>query len=227
MAFTFIASAQGAAEAAGTTLDTTTSLNVQAGDVLVCWVKHEGAPSSTFSVADSTSGNDFQFDAGDKTDHSNNDLSTSFGYVLSASADASFTGRFTTLSRAFRTIQVWQFRPDVGETVTKDASNDAQGSGTSINSGNISTTGDDVIVLGGYGEYTANNSSAHQIGGTNATAVLQSQSVGANFTASWYRILSATMSNGAATCTNASADWTGGIIALKSEVAVRFRPMWI
>lgn len=224
MALTFIASAQGASEASGTTLDCNTggssgALNVQAGDLLVCWVKHEGTPT-TIAVADTGSGNSFTFDAEDKEDHSNNDLSTSFGYVLEATADASFTGRLTLgAARTFRTIQVWQFRPDTGEVFTKDQSNSAQGSSGSINSGNITTTGDDVAVLGGYGEHVGNNSSAHQIGGVNATAVMQSQTAGANFTASWYRILSATMTNGAATCTNTDADWTGAIIAFKSESA--------
>lgn len=223
MAFTFIASAQGASESSGTTLDCNTggssgALNVAAGDSLVVWVKHEGA-STTIAVADTGGGNSFTFDAADKQNHSNGDLSATFGYLLSASADASFVGRLTLgAARAFRTIQVWQFRPDAGETVTKDQSNDAQGSSGSISSGNITTTGTDVIVVGGYGEYTANNSSAHQIGGVNATAVMQSQTALANFTASWYRILSATMT-GAATCTNSSADWIGAVIALKSEAA--------
>lgn len=219
MAFTFVANSQGGSQNGGAsaTEDCTTSLNVQAGDVLVAWIKHEGAPT-TIAVADTGGGNSFTFDAGDKVNHSNGDLSGTFGYLLSASADASFTGRLTLgATRAFRTIQIWQFRPDAGETVTKDQSNDAQGSSGTINSGNITTTGSDVIVLGGYGEYVANNSSSHQIGGVNATGVLQASAISVNFSASWYRILSSTMTNGAATCSNSSADWVGAIIAIKSE----------
>ena len=221
MAFTFIASQQGTSSSSGATLDASTgALNVAAGDLLVCWVKHEGS-STTLAVADSASGNSFTFDAGDKTDHSNGDLHTSFGYVLSASADATFVGRLTLgAARTFRVIQVWQFRPDSGETVTKDASNDAQGSSLAVSSGNITTTGDDEVVVGGYGEYVGADSETHQIGGVAATAVLQASTVaGECFSASWYRILSATMTNGAATCAVLSSDWNGSIIAFKSATA--------
>ena len=215
MAFTFIASAVGGDDDAGTTSDTTTSFNVAAGDVLVAWVKSEGAPT-TVAVADTGGTNALTFDAGDVENHSNGDLSTAWGYRLIAQANATATFRLTTQSRPFRTLIMWQFRPDAAETITKDASNVSQGSGTTMSSGNISTTGDDEIVLGGYGEYVGNNSANHQINGVAATGVVQASGIIPNFTASWYRILAATFTNGQATCTNNSSDWICGIIAIKS-----------
>ena len=217
--FTFIDNQQGSSNGATTVDCSDGAMNVAAGDVLVVWVKHEGAPT-TIAVADTGGGNSFTFDAGDKVDHSNNDLSGQFGYVLSAAADATFVGRVTLgAARTFITIQVWQFRPDAGETVSKDGSNTGQGNGTSMASGAINTAGDDVIMLGGYSEYVANNSSAHQLNGVNATGVLQASAMGSNFTASWYRILAATTTGATATCSNSSSDWICNIIAIKSAAA--------
>src|SRR5262245_35366012 len=124
MAFTFIAAAMGANDTTSVlTLDTTSTLNVAAGDLLVTWIKHEGA-STTIASAEAGGGNSHTFDAGDKVDHSNGDLSSAFGYKISATANAAYTGRATLgATRPFFSIIVFQFRPDASETVTKDTSN--------------------------------------------------------------------------------------------------------
>ncbi len=219
MAFTFIAWASNASDStSATTIDTTTALNVAAGDLLITWAKHEGAPT-TVAIADSVSGNSHTLDAGDKVNHTNGDLSATFGYVLSATADASFTGRATFgAARPFRSIIVAQFRPDSGETVTKDTSATGQGNGTAVQSGTYTTSGTDVVAMGGYGEYVAATSSSHQINGVAADAVRKTDVThGNNFTAAWYRILSSTFTNGRSTCTaGSSGDWIGNGIAFKS-----------
>lgn len=220
--FTFIAWASNASDSTtSTTIDTTTALNVAAGDTLATWVKHEGT-STTITIADSVAGNSHTVDAGDKVDHSNGDLSATFGYVLSAAADASFTGRATFgVAKPFRSIIVAQFRPDAGETVSKDTSATGQGNGTAVQSGTYTTSGTDEVTMGGYGEYVAATSSSHQINGVAADAVRKTDVTHANnFTAAWYRIISATFAAGRSTCTaGASGDWIGCGIAFTSVPA--------
>ncbi len=234
MAFTFIAWASNASDGtSATTIDTATALNVAAGDLLATWVKHEGAPT-TIAVADTGGGNSHTFDAGDKVNHSNTDLSATFGYVLSATADASFTGRATFgAAKPFRSIIVAQFRPDAGETVSKDTSATGQGNGTAVQSGTYTTSGTDEVTMGGYGEYVAATSSNHQINGVAADGVRKTDVThGNNFTAAWYRILNATFAAGRSTCTaGSSGDWIGCGIAFKSVAGgggggnnVRFTP---
>ena len=171
MSFTFIAAVSGGNDAAGTTLDTSSSLNVAAGDTLAAWCGHEGA-NGTFAVAKTTGGNDFTFDAEDEENHSNGDLNGSWGYLLSAAADATFTGRFTSSSREFRRIIILQFRPDSGDTVSKDGSAAGQGTSTAANSGNFTTAGTDGMACGGYKEYTSATTSSELINGGAATPVV-------------------------------------------------------
>ncbi len=219
---TFIAWASSADESGGavSTLDTTTTLNIALADVLVDWCKHEGT-TTTFATAKTTGGNSGQFDADDKVTHSNSDLEAQFGFVLSAAADATHTRRMTLgAARTFPSLITAQFRPDAGEVITKDTSNTGQGNSAAPTSGNITTTGLDYLVMGGYGEYIGNRSSAHQINGVAATAVRDTDVThGLNFTAAWYRLPGATFAGGHANCTNASADWICNIIAIKSEPA--------
>lgn len=217
MAHTLIATAVGA-NGSGTPVGSVdaSSLNVQAGDLLVAWAKHEGA-ATTLAVADTGGGNGFTFDAGDYQSHANGDLHGSWGYVLSATADASFTARLTLgASRPFVSLIVYQFRPESGESFSKEASNKGTGTSTTPASGAISPSFSDGVVLGGYGEYVANNSSSHQINGVAADAVIQTSSSAGNFTAAWYRILSSGFAGGTASCTNTSAAWICNVIAFES-----------
>jgi len=219
MAWSLIASAENDADAAGTTLDTLSSLNVAAGDLLVAWCKYEGA-NGTFAVAkDSGSpANTFTFDAGDEVNNGNGDLNASFGYVLSAAADATATFRFTTESRSFRGVIIYQFRPDAGETVTKDASNVGSGFGIgTVASGTIDTSGTDEVVFGGYAQYTGQTLSNREI---NNVAADGFEDNGSTDHSVWYRILSATFSGGTAEVTqDVTQAWICNVIAFKSEAA--------
>jgi hypothetical protein len=222
VAFTFIASAGGTNDASGTTLDCSGSLNVADGDVLVAWCKYEGAGAATMAVAKSTGSpaNTFTFNATDRKDHSNNDLSGGFGYLLSAAADATATFRLTLgAARVYRRLIVMQFRPDAGETVTRDTGNSAQGSATTVASGAITTTGTDEIVCGGYGEYLAATTTSELV---NAGAAIEpAASPQGSYTSCWYRILTATFVAGQATASFVGGgEWVCAAIALKSEAAV-------
>ena len=215
MSFTFIAAVSGGNDAAGTTLDTSSSLNVAAGDTLAAWCGHEGA-NGTFAVAKTTGGNDFTFDAEDEENHSNGDLNGSWGYLLSAAADATFTGRFTSSSREFRRIIILQFRPDSGDTVSKDGSAAGQGTSTAANSGNFTTAGTDGMACGGYKEYTSATTSSELINGGAATEPTGSP---VNFTSAWYAAYSSGFTGAASATVGANAAWICGGIAFKSEAA--------
>lgn len=219
MAFQFITSVGNSNGDSGTTLDMGASLNLAAGDVLVIWVKWEGA-ATTVSVAKSTGSpaNTFTFDAGDMTNHSNNDLHGILGYLLAASADASATMRVTwALTRPHRRGIIMQFRPDSLETVTKDASNIGSGTSAAPQSGVITTTGTDEIAVGGYGEYSASTTSSELINGAAATEPTASPQ---NISSAWYSILTATFTGGRASATIVgNEDWICNVIALKSVAA--------
>lgn len=217
MAFTFIACVGGNDDASGTTLDCSATLNVAAGDLLIAHCEHDGT-TTTFAVAkDSGSpANAFTFDAVNQIEASFNDLEIAQGYVLSAAADATATFRLTVgAARTFRRVLVLQFRPSAGDTVTKDGDgNKAQGNSTAPNSGNFSTTGTDEVVVGGYGDYSAQNTSSEQI---NSVAAIEPTGSPQSFTSVWYRILTATFTGGAASATLGGAgDWLCGGIAFKA-----------
>ena len=150
MALTFIASASGTSNSAGTTLDCSTTLNVAAGDLLVvttCW---EDAASTT-TVAESAGGNSFTMNT------AGNDASNYIrsGYVLSAAANSTSTFRMTSDSVAFRRIIVMQFRPDASETVSLDAGPNAANvtTGSTQTTATITTTGTDEVVIANLKTY--------------------------------------------------------------------------
>lgn len=222
MAFSFIALVSGSADASGTGHDATASLNVQAGDLLVAWCKYEGGGSTSIAVAKNSGSpaNTFTFDGGDFITAA---TCSSFGYLLAAEADASATFRMTLgTSKTFRVLMVLQFRPDAGTTVTKDGSSGATATSTAPNSGNFTTTGNDGVVVGAYGESSAEVTSAEQINGVGATEPSGSPIPGGQ-TSVWYRILSAPFSGGASSATLGFAQlWTCGGIAFKQEVTRRW-----
>lgn len=215
MSFTFIASAEAEVDTAGTTLAASSSLNVATGDLLVAWCKHEST-NGTFAVSDGGS-NTFTFDAGDEINHSNADLDGSFGYRLSGVANATATFTLTTASKPYRRILVWQFRPDSGDTVARVAGATGQGTSTTPTSGTISPSGTDLVVLGGYGEYSVGAVTGEVINGVAADAV---QDVGISRTCSWYRLLTSGFSSGTAACVIPSAAWICTIIAFSATLAV-------
>lgn len=209
---TVIASAEAMNDAAGTTLDTSTSLNLATGDVCVSAIKHEQAADATSSVAGSGGGNTFT--KGTVVNHSNGDLTGWLAYLLSATANATETIRLNTASRTFRCIIVYQFRPDSGDTVSLDVQNTGQGTGTTRASGTVTTTGDDEAALGMLAHYGNETLSNRQINGVAADAF---QDAATSDFSLWYRLLTATFAGGTAAVTSDTAfAWIVNIIALKS-----------
>lgn len=217
MSFSFIAAVGNYDVTSGTVLDASASLNVAAGDVLVAVCSHQTEGNTSFAVAKDAGSppNTFVFDAADTIHHSNLDMHSAIGYLLSAAADATATFRLTLgVAKIARSIIVLQFRPDTSEVVTKDASNVAEGTGTAPASGNITTTGTDEIAVGGCVSYNLLATSSEQINSVAATEPVGSPQT---TTSAWYRLLTATFANGQASATLGSGDWTCHIIAIKSE----------
>lgn len=208
-AFAFVNSASNLNTAAGTTLDITYSAT--AGSLLVGWCKHEGS-AGTLTVARSDGTEAWSL--GTLVAHSNADLHARFAYLTSCTGGASVTYRMTTGSTPFRSFHLWEF--SYSGTASLDVQNTGQGNGTTATSGNITTTGTDEVVLGGYGEYSVVTVTTPQINGVAADGSIIFSS--GNFTASWYRILSATFAGGHANCTipSSAQDWICNIISFSA-----------
>lgn len=209
MAFTFIASATGTSDVSGTSLNCSSTLNIQAGDLIVALVRWE-ATSTTPSIAGVTNSltmvSTFSTTAGIGY--------AAIGYKIAASTDAAETFIFTlAAARTYRRIIAMQFRPDAGDTVTLDASvSVGQGTSTTAISGNITTTGTDEVVVGAINSWSSAAITSPLINSVAADGSSMLQYAGM-----LYRILTATFSNGAAQATVGNSYWAADIIAFKSE----------
>jgi hypothetical protein len=216
LAFAFIATVSGSLAGPGvTTVNASSALNVAAGDVLFAHAGWQDALSGDTIAVDENDGTDaFTLVASTKLVQAS-DTGGALFYLVAAGADASFTPRFTVSPSGRRlTIIGMQFRPDAGATIAEDGATVAGGTGTALNSGTITTTGTDVVVVGG-GATPAGALSPGQIGGVNASGFTDAGGWGFM----WYRILSATMTNGAATVTAGASDlWVCNILALSATV---------
>lgn len=207
MAFSYIGYATVANEQSGTSPKTcSSSLNVAAGDLLVCWLGYEDQANTNASATDGGS-NNFTMEA--ETSNAGGSKGR-FGYILSATANASATFVGTAGTAPYCGFYVFQFRPDAGETVSLDQKGTATGTGTSLATANITTTGTDEVVLVGCKNYASATFSSAAINGAAPTGIGYQ-----GLTAVMYSILSATGTmNG--TVTHANSNWVCNIISFKS-----------
>jgi hypothetical protein len=214
MGFAHIASAYAYGGGSGTTLDTTPSLNIQAGDVLVGVVSWEDG-ASTMDVRDTAGNNIFTLLA--VINNTNNNNWQHLGYRLIGQADAAATFRATWgTARSYRNIGVMQFRPDSGDTVSLEAGpSGAEGTGSSMASGSINPGGDDLILFSAAKNYNPQIFSAEQIGGVNADIVVD---VG-SFAGMWARLLTSAPGSVTGTATGANNTWVADILAIKAAAA--------
>lgn len=167
--------------------------------------------------------------AGDATDATISDGTSSFtmttrqsgvggtsvqiGYLLACTANGTvtYTVTFPGSATALR-VAVWEFSHSATASYDTSAGN-AASSSTAVNTGNITISDTDVLVVAAHRDYTAVGSSGWQINGENADGTLGT----ANETRSWYSIENASWT-GAATCTlNDTGHWVAAVIALKIE----------
>lgn len=137
-------SAFGNNDASGTTVGTTDTLTVTAGDLIVVCAKWEGA-TTTITAKDNTSGNALSV-ANAVLGHANADL---FGAVLYgiATSSGSFTPEYTLgAARTFRYIKVACFTPGASKTFQLGAVNAATATSSSPSAGAAAGSVGDVAV---------------------------------------------------------------------------------
>lgn len=187
-----------------TTIQPTSS--VTAGSLIVIWATW-GAQSGTPTISDGTT----SLTAGTQN-HTTGSFYGQFFYLLSSVASGSLTYTFT-LAGSPTYVNMKFYEVSHSSATTLDAQNTATDYGTAAVSGTISTANAVSIVFGGLDDYGASPPfTSPTIGGTAMTATLaDSWSNG-----SGYRILSSTMTNGAASFTvSSSSQWVSSIIAFK------------
>lgn len=184
--------------------NTVSLTGVGAGNLIVVWAKWEGTTSGSITVSDGTS----SLTSGTLVVHANNDLHGQFAYLLSAnSGDKTYTVTFPT-GATYQRIRIAEY--SYSGTISFDAQNTGSGTGLTPTSGNITTTGTDEIVLGGYAEYTNTAPSSPLINGVAATFI--ADGVNAKM---WYGLVNATFTGNASVTINISSAWLANVIAFK------------
>lgn len=215
-AFTFIASASGAADSSGTTVATSSTLNVASGDLLISLTSYEDDASAGTTVGITDGGsNSFTFDAGEEIRSSGDQVSAHPGYRLSAVANASATFTATlTNARPYKRIIVYQYRPSAG-TTSKDISGTREATANSegITTGSFSTAGSYGVVCAMGAYYTSGTYSGWLIAGAAADQTLQQNSA-----TMWCSLSAAPISTQTAYVYYPAVNyWAATVIAFKSE----------
>jgi hypothetical protein len=223
LAFSYIHEVYASATASGDTLTTNLGgpgadgkLDVLAGDLLVGICTWE-SQNITATIQDDGATNVFTMEA------RINYLATTYmqlGYRLIGQENDDTAFIFDpSANTAYRGIIIFQFRPDAGETVTVDAGQSGGSGNTNApQSGDITTTGLDVVTIGGFKEWSdLSGTGSFQIGDIAAT---YSRNIAAVGNGLWYRILSATEANIHSQCLlTGAAQWVCDIISFKSVAA--------
>lgn len=214
MAVTHVATVSAYSDSSVGPLSMSSTLDVATGDYLIGFVGYE-TRSSSVTVTD---GGSISLTVGTEFKHpsSTNYSRMIYGAAASANSTATFTATWDPTC-GYRPFILFQFRPDSGDTPSVDDSDVTSGTGTSIASPAISTTGDDVVVVGAMKNWSKGGTlSSYAIGGEAATGA----SIGSNLGAAWYRILSATASDITATVSHTVSDqWNAHILAVKFTAA--------
>jgi len=135
--------------ASGTTQGSN-AITAVAGDMIIAFLKHEGAPT-TISVADNK-GNTYT--SRGKVNHANGDLSCE---IFTATANGSYSDMVLTATllaaRAWKRLWTHVYRP-TGASLTYDNAATAQGTGTAVATGSyaVSSAGGAAVLF--VGEYS-------------------------------------------------------------------------
>ena len=212
---TFIASATGSTGVAAQTVDTSGTLTIAAGDVLVCYVAGDYLNTSVTGVAEDDASNAFTL------------LTTSTrwwaltgSYLVSAGASAGATIRATLAANSNSDwgIVVLQFRPAPGESVAYATHNLADSAwGTNPTSGAVTTASTNSLFVGG----ATNDRSAmsnHLIAGAGTDGDVQFSWSGAYLDASYTVFASAQTSKTYAT-TASNGVWGADVIVIDITIA--------
>ena len=188
----------------GTTVALT---GVTAGNLIVIWVKWEGASSNgNATCSDGTS----SFAMATAGHRGTSAPSSQFGYLLSANGGNKTYTVTVPAGGGFIRLRVAEFSY-TGGTLSFDVENIGSGSSTAPASGNVTTTGTDELVFGGYGEATVATSSSPLINGL-AASTLPTQG---SYTRLWYKTFASTFTGNASITLSAAGSWVCNILSFK------------
>jgi hypothetical protein len=208
MAIAFVQSNSAQEDTSDTSMAVTLA-GVGAGNLIVLWAKYETDVNNdaTVSASDGTS----SFVARAVNHHNTlNDLHGVFLYLLVGNSGSRTYTVTWSEAVAFKWLHVREF--SYTGTLSFDVDNvTAEGaSGTNPASGTITTTGTDEVAIGGVSHYQATTFTSPLIGGSAAASLIGS----GTSTGSFHRILTATMTNGAAAATtDTGLEWVSSIIS--------------
>jgi hypothetical protein len=176
----FVASATGTASS-GTTIDTSSTLDIQEGDVIVAFVAGDSIDDHIVSVADTDSTNTLTLSGG-----STEWWSIYAAYMVEASENDDSTFR-ATVDQGLgdpAELVVLQFRPASGETVVLDSGPNAAGSGWGGDptSGDASISADDSLYVGGASNNQSPTLSNHEIGESSCDGTVDGSLLDAGYT---------------------------------------------
>lgn len=198
-------------EASGTSIESD-AFNVAVGDLLVVEWK-----CSTSDPADVVVNKAGGAPAADSVTVQATDRVV-LAYFLIASADASFVVRVATSNSVnYRCLNVIQFRPDSGYTLSEDgAIVKAIGTSTAPST-TLASTSDNSVIIGSVKAAIANSSlSSPLIGGSAATDVWSSSPVISTCLHTFYRPSNAASSIAASATLSSSAAWVANVRSFKA-----------
>ncbi len=211
MGFTFVASAKGYETGDAATIDTDSTLNIAAKDVLIAVLSWESEATTLSSLQTTDTDNAMTILA----TVSHNNVYQAMAYILVGEANAVATFR-ATLGAAgeYRHLFVFQFRPAGGDIISfDDGPSPGDGAGPSnMTSGNVTATGDDIVSV----------SAAHNFGSTtfaNDTidgVASDGQITPSAFGSAWYKIFSSDPGIFAGYAEGGASDWVCDIVAIKA-----------
>jgi hypothetical protein len=200
-------------QADGATLTESKALAVQAGDLLIALCGGASGSISNLKIAESDGVTNLMTLLA--TSYRATDFFQQVGYVLAASASAEAYFAFShTENVLYGRMLILQFRA-VGKTFAFDAGpSPVGGTDAAEASGQITTTGDDELIIGIHGEWSGATQSALKIGGQDAD---WSYTGAGPFWTAWYKLFYAPQSNIAASATLSGTDeWLCNIVAFKA-----------
>lgn len=191
-----------------TTLGVTVA-GVPAGGSVLLAVKHEGAAATTLSVSDGTS----SLTGGTYLHHANNDLHSQVFRLPVSVASGSVTYTLTASSGIkFISLRAVVYTHSGSGTPVFDVENGATGTGTTQNSGNITTTGANDVTFAWYGSYSSAIPGSEQIGGVTRVNQYGPDALKCE---GWDRFLTSPSTVAATMILGSSQAWTLHVVSLK------------
>ena len=180
------------------------------GDILVVWVKWEGAATLDSLTGASSGAGTLR---GTAINHGNGDLHCRFATIITTVTTTEIISPTWTGTPSFIDWAVWRVRAT--GTIDYSISSGGTGTGTSVSSGSFTTATINGLVLAGLGPYGAMTASSQQVGGLAAS---NTRTIPSSASVAWDRLHTAQVVSGAATATmSPSIEWVCSALALSAQ----------